>query len=144
MRQAATATLLAVTAAFIVATPARAAGGAQHEDAQIAPRLPAEIFGHHWCFFSPPEDDPDLIISADSFDDCANRGGVRFWQRGGKSGFRLGRFEWRANCEIRKIDLVSPKVYRVHGYCRTDGGAMVFEIWQSKTGMHWRELEDQK
>jgi hypothetical protein len=112
-------------------------------------KLPDAVFGHYWYFFHAPDDDPHLIFSADNFDDCANRGGVRFWRRGGKSGFQLGRFDWRADCEISKIDLVG-EVYRVHGYCRAKRemfvgdpleGAKVFELWQSKTGIHWRELE---
>jgi hypothetical protein len=100
--------------------------------------------------FRAPDDDPHLIFSADNFDACANRGGVRFWRRGGKSGFQLGRFDWRADCEISKIDLVG-EVYRVHSYSRAKRemfvgdpleGAKLFELWQSKTGMHWRELEE--
>jgi hypothetical protein len=119
--------------------------------AQVAPRLPDAVFGHYWCFFRAPEDDPHLISPADSFDDCANRGGAHFWRRSGKSGFQLGRFEWRADCEIRKIDLVGTNVYRVHSYCRAKREMFVgdplksakhFELWQSETGMHWRELED--
>ena len=51
-------------------------------------KLPDAVFGHYWCFFHAPDDDPHLIFSADNFDDCANRGGVRFWRRGGKSGFQ--------------------------------------------------------
>jgi hypothetical protein len=75
-----------------------------------------------------------------------------FWRRGSKVGFQLGRFDWRADCEIRKIDFVGPNVYRVHSYCRAEREMFVgdplesakhFELWQSKTGMHWRELEEQ-
>jgi hypothetical protein len=118
--------------------------------AQVAPGFPNNVLGHYWCFYRAPDDDPHLIFSADNFDDCANRGGVRFWRRGGKSGFQLGRFDWRADCEISKIDLVG-EVYRVHSYCRAKRemfvgdpleGAKHFELWRSKTGMHWRELEE--
>jgi hypothetical protein len=108
------------------------------------------VFGCYWCFFHPPKDDPDLILPADSFDDCANRGGARFWQRGGKSGFQLGRFDWRADCEIRKVTRVGRR-YRVLGYCQPDPDGELqqpderhFELWQSKTGMHWRDLEEEE
>ena len=69
-------------------------------------------------------------------------------------GFQLGRFDWRSDCEISKIERVpskGPKVYRVHSYCRAKRemfvgdplkGAKLFELWQSKTGLHWRELEE--
>jgi hypothetical protein len=121
--------------------------------AQVAPRLPNAVLGHYWCFIRAPDDDPHLIISDVNFDACANRGGVRFWSRGGKSGFQLGRFNWRADCEISKIDLVGPKVYRVHSYCRAKREMLVgdpleyalhFELWRSKTGMHWRDLEEDR
>jgi hypothetical protein len=124
--------------------------------AQVAPRLPNGVLGHYWCFIRAPDDDPHLIISDHSFDACANRGGVRFWRRGGKSGFQLGRFDWRADCEISKIERVAskgPNVYRVHSYCRAKRemfigdpleGAKHFELWRSKTGMHWRELEEDR
>jgi hypothetical protein len=124
--------------------------------AQVAPRLPNDVLGHYWCFYRAPDDDPHLIFSADNFDDCANRGGVRFWRHGGKWGFQLGRFDWRSDCEISKIERVpskGPKVYRVHSYCRAKRemfvgdpleGAKHFELWQSKTGMHWRELEEDR
>jgi hypothetical protein len=113
------------------------------------------VLGHHWCFYRAPDGDPDedasLLTSADNFDDCANRGGVRFWRRGGKSGFQLGRFDWRADCEISKIDLVGPKVHRVHSHCRSKReifvgdpleGTKLFELWPSKAGWRWRELEE--
>jgi hypothetical protein len=51
---------------------------------------------------------------AKGFDECANRGGVRFWRRGSKWGFQLGRCNARADCEIRKITRVGGR-YRVHG-----------------------------
>jgi hypothetical protein len=131
-------------------TPLRSAAAT----AQVAPRLPNAVLGHYWCFIRAPDDDPDLIISDVNFDACANRGGVRFWRRGGKWGFQLGRFDWRADCEISKIERVpskGPKVYRVHSYCRAKRemfvgdplkGAKLCELWQSKTGLHWRELEE--
>jgi hypothetical protein len=133
-------------------TPLRSAAAT----AQVAPRLPNAVLGHYWCFIRAPNDDPHLILPDVNFDACANRGGARFWRRGGKWGFQLGRFDWRADCEISKIDRVpskGPKVYRVHSYCRAKGemfvgdplkGAKVFELWQSKTGMHWRESEEDR
>jgi hypothetical protein len=123
--------------------------------AQVAPRLPNAVLGHYWCFIRASDDDPDqdasLLTSAANFDDCANRGGVRFWRRGDKSGFQLGRFNWRADCKISKIDLVGPKVYRVHSHCRSKRemfvgdpleGTKLFELWRSKAGLRWRELEE--
>lgn len=137
-----------VTRTVILAAALLSASAATAE----TPRLPNAVFGHYWCFIRAPEDDPHLILADDSFDNCANRGGARFWQRGGKSGFQLGRFDWRADCEISKIDRVGSK-YRVHSYCRAKSemfvgdpleGAKVFELWQSKTGMHWRALEEEE
>jgi hypothetical protein len=126
--------------------------GALAAPLQAAPRLPNTLHGY-WCFFSPPADDDlssDPVTLATSFDDCANRGGVRF-QRG-KSSYQFGRFDWRANCQISKIDLVSPKVYRVYSHCRSKEplfvddpleGNRVFEVWQrSKTELRWREIEE--
>jgi hypothetical protein len=126
--------------------------GALAAPLQAAPRLPNTLHGY-WCFFSPPADDDlssDPVTLATSFGDCANKGGVRF-QRG-KSSYQFGRFDWRANCQISKIDLVGPKVYRVHSRCRgrdlDDLDKMVFEervfeVWrQSKTELRWREIED--
>jgi hypothetical protein len=129
-------------------TPLRSAAAA----AQVAPELPNTILGHYWCFSRATDGDPDqnasLLTPADNFDDCGNHGGVRFWRRGG---FQLGRFDWRANCQISKIDLVGQKVYRVYGHCRSNKsmfmgdpleGNKVFEIWQqSKMELRWRELE---
>jgi Bacterial SH3 domain len=124
--------------------------------AQAAPRLPNAVFGHYWCFSRAPDGDPDqtgLITPADNFDECANHGGVRFWRRGGKSGFQLGRFDWRANCEVSKIELVDPKKYRVHSYCLAARGLFadsplegdkIFELWQSEAGLRWRELEEER
>ncbi|HEY7296296.1 MAG TPA: hypothetical protein VH684_00050 [Xanthobacteraceae bacterium] len=75
---------------------------------------------------------------------------VRF--RRGKSSYQLGRFDWRANCQISKIDLVGPKVYRVYGHRRSNDsmfvgdpleGKKVFEVWrQSKMELRSRELEE--
>jgi hypothetical protein len=125
--------------------------------AQVAPRLPNAVLGH-WCFHKPYENDPDphIMFSADNFDDCANRGGVRFWQRGARSGFILGRFEVRWDCQISKINRIGSR-YRVSSYCRLaksdrpdpDGDLQQrqephFELWRSKTGMHWRDLEEDR
>jgi hypothetical protein len=119
--------------------------------AQSAPRLPNAVFGHHWCFSKYY---PNQIFQSDDFDSCANRGGVRFWRRGGKSGYQLGRFNVRTDCAINKIDLVRQKVYRVHSSCKRqrleedpdehEPWREKFELWQSKTGMHWRELEEDR
>jgi hypothetical protein len=124
-------------------TPLRSAAAA----AQAAPRLPNALVGN-WCFHKPYDNDPDPYImwpDAKDFDECANRGGVRFWRRGGKWGYQLGRFEQRIDCEIRKVTRVGRR-YRVLGYCQPDPDLQKpderhFELWQSKTGMHWRELE---
>jgi hypothetical protein len=51
-----------------------------------------------------------------------------------------------------RSDRLPLSVYRVHSYCRAKRemfvgdpleGAKHFELWRSKTGMHWRELEEQ-
>src|SRR5262245_44134244 len=64
--------------------------------AQVDQRLPNAVLGHCWCFYRAPDDDPDqeasLLEPANNFDECGNHGGVRFWRRGGKSGYQLGRF----------------------------------------------------
>ena len=126
--------------------------------AQAAPQLPNTMLGRHWCFFRAPDDDPDqeasLLDPADNFDDCGHHGGVRFWRRGGKSGYQLGRFDWRADCKISKIELVAskgPNVYRVHSHCRAHRGMFVgdpkegtklFELRQSEAGLRWRDLPE--
>jgi hypothetical protein len=138
-------------------TPLRSAAAT----AQVAPRLPNAMLGHYWCFFRAPDGDPDqeasLLEPANNFDDCGNHGGVRFWRRGGKSGYQLGRFDWRADCKISKIERVASKgkvqTYRVHSHCRAHSakfvgdppnaeGARLFELWQSEAGLRWRELEE--
>jgi len=89
--------------------------------AQAAPRLPNALVGN-WCFHKPYDNDPDPYImwpDAKDFDECANRGGVRFWRRGSKWGFQLGRFNARADCEIRKVTRVGRR-YRVLGYCQPE------------------------
>jgi hypothetical protein len=113
-----------------------------------APQLPNAMFGPVWCFHKPYENDPDphIIFAEDNFDACANRGGVRFWRRSGKSGYQLGRFDWRVDCEISKIDLVGRrrKVYRVQSACKYNDDEPQkynFKLWRSKTGMHWQDLE---
>jgi hypothetical protein len=126
--------------------------------AQAAPRLPNTMLGH-WCFsrylqFATDDIDYDqnvtLLNKTDNFD-CANLGGVRFWQRGGKSGYQIGRFDYRNDCKISKIERVAskgPNVYRVHSHCRDKHrdvaggplkGTRLFELWQSKAGLRWRE-----
>jgi hypothetical protein len=120
--------------------------------AQVAPRLPNALLGN-WCFHKPYDNDPDPYImwpDAKDFDECANRGGVRFWRRGSKWGFQLGRINARADCEIRKVTRVGRR-YRVLGYCQPDPDDELqqpderhFELWQSKTGMHWRDLGEEE
>ena len=104
-------------------TPLRSAAAT----AQVAPQLPNAMLGY-WCFGVGPNYDPDhgsLLTSADGFDDCANHGGVRFWRRGGKLRYQLGRFDWRADCKISKIELVGPNVYRVDSHCRANDSMFV-------------------
>jgi hypothetical protein len=70
--------------------------------AQAAPQLPNAVLGM-WCFHKAYVNDPDPHIiwpDAKDFDECANCGGVRFWRRGGKSRYELGRFDARTDCEI--------------------------------------------
>jgi hypothetical protein len=134
-------------------TPLRSAAAT----AQVAPRLPNTMLGGLWCFTRilrfENDSDPNvtLLLRDKNFENCANRGGVRFWRRGGKSGFQLGRFEAREDCKISKIERIASKgssVYRVHSYCRDEEATrfLLFELWQSKwqsiEGLRWRELED--
>src|SRR5262249_30248511 len=70
-------------------------------------------------------------------------------RRGSKWGFQLGRFNARADCEIRKVTRVGR--LRVLGYCQPDPDNDLrqpdgrhFELWRSKTGMHWRDLEEDR
>jgi hypothetical protein len=126
--------------------------------AQVAPRLPNAVLGHYWCFSRAPDGNPDqeesLLEPANNFDDCGNHGGVRFWRRGGKSGYQLGRFDWRADCKISKIERVASQgkvqTCRVHSHCNRvmfpgeppkATRARHFELWQSEAGLRWRELE---
>jgi hypothetical protein len=120
------------------------------ETAQAAEQLPSSLLDHHWCFtMGADEGAPDRIIKDDNFDNCANRGGIRFWRQGKKWGYQLGRFEWRADCEITKINRVSG-TYQVHSYCRAKQemfvgdpleGDKIFEIWQVGTKMYMRDIE---
>jgi hypothetical protein len=137
-------------------TPLRSAAAT----AQVAPRLSNAMLGH-WCFSRAPDGDPDqnasLLTSADNLDDCGNHGGVRFWRRGGKSGYQLGRFDWRADCKISKIERIASQgkvqTYRVHSHCNRvmfpgeppkATRARHFELWQSEAGLRWRELEEER
>jgi hypothetical protein len=133
-------------------TPLRSAPAAE----KVVSRLPNAMLGY-WCFskdYDGPTDLPGTPLSSvDNFDSCANHGGVRFWQRSGKTTYQLGRFDWRANCKISKIYLVGPTVYRVSSYCRANESMFVgdslegpknFELLQFKEGWRWRELEATK
>jgi hypothetical protein len=52
------------------------------ETAQAAEQLPSSLLDHHWCFtMGADEGAPDRIIKDDNFDNCANRGGIRFWRQ---------------------------------------------------------------
>jgi hypothetical protein len=133
---------------------------------KVVSRLPNAMLGS-WCFSkgnyyaNPNPDWGSMAIVSDKpndrFDlgDCANHGGVRFFQRNGKTHYQLGRFEWRANCEISKIEMIGSAVYRVSSYCRAKRGvfgpdtpleeAKRFEIRQIETktcskGDCWQEL----
>jgi hypothetical protein len=118
--------------------------------AQAVEQLPSALLDHHWCFtMGADEGAPDRIIKDDNFDNCANRGGIRFWRQGKKWGYQLDRFEWRADCEITKINRVS-RTYQVHSYCRAKQemfvgdpleGDKIFEIWQAGTKMYMRDIE---
>jgi hypothetical protein len=115
--------------------------------------LPNGMLGY-WCFsHATTDDDPDqeasVLEQANNFDACGNHGGIHL--RKGRS-YQLGRFDWRANCKINAIEVVSndPKTYRVYSYCRANGemfvgdptrGAKVFELWRSKAGLRMRDKE---
>jgi hypothetical protein len=112
-------------------------------------KLPDKMLGH-WCFtrahwYANEKIEPDTtpLVSSNAFD-CANLGGVRFWRRGNKSGFQLGRFDWRADCKISKIERIGNK-YRVSADCTSDSEppheTRFFEIWRAKPGLRWRESE---
>jgi hypothetical protein len=66
-----------------------------------------------WCFnkIATEELDNDntsVWDKATSFDDCANRGGVKLWRQGNQSGYVIGRFSRRAHCKIDKLKLSRP------------------------------------
>ncbi len=126
---------------------------------QASPQLPDKMLGY-WCFtrahWYPDEKiEPDTtpLVRSNAFN-CANLGGVRFWRRGNKSAFQLGRFEWRADCKISKIERIENK-YRVSADCTADRDIFytgedsqkpqhetrIFEIWRAKPGLRWRENE---
>jgi len=137
---------LALAALLLGAAHARLAQAATIE-------LPNGMLGY-WCFsHATTDDDPDqeasVLGQAKNFDDCGNHGGIHL--RKGR-GYQLGRFDWRANCKISAIEVVSktPKTYRVHSYCRANGevfvgdstkGTKVFELWRSKAGLRMRDKE---
>jgi hypothetical protein len=113
--------------------------------------LPSDMLGY-WCFSHAPTDDPDqeasVLGQAENFDDCGNHGGIHL--RKGR-GYQLGRFDWRADCKISAIEVVSkknPNIYRIYSYCRAHKamfvgdpteGTKVFELWQSKAGLRMRD-----
>jgi hypothetical protein len=127
-------TITAMLAAALVSTAALAA------PLQAAPRLPDTMIGY-WCFKNPSDYDPDpdvtTLFSATSLGDCANHGSVHF-RRGSR--YQFGRFDWRANCQISKIE-VNSGVYRIHSLCRSKSGIDYgegpleaprnFEFWRS-------------
>jgi hypothetical protein len=92
-----------------------------------ATELPKHMLGL-WCFnkIATEELDTDntsVWDKAASFDDCANRGGVKLWRQGNQSGYVIGRFNRRAHCKIDKLKLSRPGVYLLHSNCRDDAGA---------------------
>jgi len=140
---------LAGVAALLLAT-----GTAHTRLAQAdAIELPNDMLGY-WCFsHATTDDDPDqeasVLEQAKNFDDCGNHGGIHL--RKGR-GYQLGRFDWRANCKISAIEVVSknPKTYRLSSDCRANGemfvgdstkGTKVFELWRSKAGLRMRDKE---
>jgi hypothetical protein len=138
--------LLSGIAALFLAT-----GAAHALLAQAATiELPGDMLGY-WCFSHAPLDDPDqdasVLDQAKNFDDCGNHGGIHL--RKGR-GYQLGRFDWRANCKISAIEVISknPNIYLVHSYCQANKGMFVgdptkgakgFELWQSKAGFRMRD-----
>jgi hypothetical protein len=77
-----------------------------------ATELPKHMLGL-WCFnkIATEELDTDntsVWDKATSFDDCANRGGVKLWRQGNQSGYVIGRFNRRAHCKIDKLKLSRP------------------------------------
>jgi hypothetical protein len=123
-------------------------------------KLPDKMLGY-WCFtrahYYPDEEfEPDTapLVRARSFDGCANNGGARFWRHGSKTNLQFGRFEWRADCKISKIERIENK-YRVSADCTADRAIFYtgedsqkpqhetrfFEIWRAKPGLRWRESE---
>jgi hypothetical protein len=124
-------------------------------------KLPDKMLGY-WCFararwFPDEEFEPDTmpLLRDDSFDGCGNKGGVRFWRHGSKTNLQFGRFEWRADCKISKIERIGSK-NRVSADCTADRDIFYtgedsqkpqhetrfFEIWRAKPGLRWRELEE--
>src|SRR5262249_51382404 len=101
--------------------------------------LPPYALGS-WCFgWAPPR---NALWRARNFDDCGNRGGIRFSNR--SRSFEQGRFEWRARCDITSIKLIATK-YRVSSYCHANGpmfvgdpdeGPKVFDLWRSKGSLY--------
>jgi hypothetical protein len=127
--------------------------------AQVVPQLPDSMLGY-WCFtrshWYPEENiEPDTtpLVRSNAFN-CANLGGVRFWRHGSKTNLQFGRFEWRADCKISKIERIGNK-YRVSADCTADRDIFYtgedsqkpqpetrfFEIWRAKPGLRWRESE---
>jgi hypothetical protein len=125
-------------------------------------KLPDKLLGY-WCFtrahWYPDEKiEPDItpLVRSNAFN-CANLGGVRFWRRGNKSGFQLGRFDWRADCKISKIERVvsnDQTAYRLYSHCRAERSMFVsdtpgpveedrsFELWQANqdcVGENWKQ-----
>ena len=108
--------------------------------------LPPYVLGS-WCFgWAPPR---NALWRARNFDDCGNRGGIRFSNR--NRSFEQGRFDWRASCEITSIKLIATK-YRVSSYCHANGpmfvgdpveGLKVFDVWRSKGSLYLEDASDE-
>jgi hypothetical protein len=108
--------------------------------------LPPYVLGS-WCFgWAPPR---NALWRARNFDDCGNRGGIRF--SNSNRSFEQGRFDWRASCEITSIKLIATK-YRVSSYCHANGpmfvgdpveGPKVFDVWRSKGSLYLEDASDE-
>ena len=55
----------------------------------------------YWCFdFVKSEEDRSYLWKDEDLDACGNHGGMQLL----RSSYVLGRFEWRAYCDIAKIE----------------------------------------
>ena len=70
----------------------------------------------YWCFdFVKSEEDRSYLWKDEDLDACGNHGGMQLL----RSSYVLGRFEWRAYCDIAKIEKIAD-VYIVHANCMED------------------------